>query len=79
MSPALMALTGNGEHVGQTPSGIQRGVLRGARQKEVHFRHGWSKEFCVRSPPMAFAEAHLFTDGGLRILKAEDNGEQTTA
>ena len=32
-------------------------------------------KFGVRSLPMDFAEAHLITDGGLRIRKAEENGE----
>jgi hypothetical protein len=75
MSPALMALTGDREHVGQTPRGRRKGVLRGARQKEVHSGNSWSKKFGVRSLSMAFAETHLFTDGGLGIQKAEDNGE----
>jgi hypothetical protein len=78
MSPALMALmafTGRGGGWAACQVADPIVVLRGARQIEVHSRLSWSNEYGVRGSLMAFAETQLFTDGGLRILKAEDNGE----
>jgi hypothetical protein len=60
---------------GRRQEADEEGFYVEAARKRYTLATAGPKKFGVRSLSMAFAETHLFTDGGLGIRKAEDNGE----